>query len=70
MNNSKFSQLIDQLSNYLAPRKGLLPLIGIGFIILNLFFQIVPLGWVSSSHLFLHFGLIIAIIGLMLYWVL
>ncbi|MBI9047826.1 MAG: hypothetical protein JEZ00_00285 [Anaerolineaceae bacterium] len=66
----KLSQLIDQISNFLAPRKGLLPLIGIAFILVNFLFQIIPLGWVSSSHLFLHFGLILSIIGLMLYWVL
>jgi hypothetical protein len=68
--NKSLSHLVDQISNYLAPRKGLLPLIGIGFIILNLIFQIAPLGWVSTSQLFMHIGLIIAIIGLMLYWVL
>ena len=66
----RISQLIDQLSNYLADRKGLLPLIGILLIIINFIFQIIPAGWLSSSNLFMHLGLIIAIIGLMLYWVL
>ena len=66
----RLSQLIDQLSNYLADRKGLLPLIGVLFIVINFVFQLVPGGWLSTSNLFLHLGLIIAILGLMLYWVL
>ena len=68
--NHKFSKFIDKLSNYLAGRKGLLPLVGILLILINLFFQIVPLGWLTTSNLFLHFGVILSILGLMLYWVL
>jgi hypothetical protein len=64
------SRLIDQLSNYLANRKGLLPLIGILLIIINFIFQIIPAGWLSTSNLFMHLGLILSILGLMLYWVL
>ncbi len=65
------SKLLDWLSEYLAHRKGLLPLIGILFIIVNLIFQFVfePF-WLTTSNLFLHIGLIIAIIGLMLAWAL
>lgn len=68
--NLKLSKLIDRLSNYLAVRKGLLPLVGILLILINLFFQMVPLGWLTTSNLFLHLGVIISIIGLMFYWVL
>jgi hypothetical protein len=67
------SKLIDNLSEYFAVRKGLLPIIGILFIVLNLFLQFIPLGWfawLQQTNLFLHFGLIIAIFGLMLAWVL
>jgi hypothetical protein len=65
------SKLIDVLSEYLARRKGLLPLIGIVLIVLNLGLQIIVPGmWLASSNLFLHFGLIIAILGLMLAWAL
>jgi hypothetical protein len=65
------SKLLDLLSEYLAHRKGLLPLIGIILIILNLILQFVfePF-WLTTSNLFLHIGLIIAIIGLMLAWAL
>ncbi len=68
--NLRLSKFIDKLSNYLADRKGLIPLVGVLFILVNLFFQIVPLGWLTTSNLFLHLGIILSVLGLMLYWVL
>lgn len=65
------SKLLDLLSEFLARRKGLLPLIGIGFIMLNLGVQFIAPGmWLATSNLCLHFGLILAIVGLMLAWAL
>jgi hypothetical protein len=65
------SKLLDKLSEFLAHRKGLLPLLGILLILLNLLLQfILPPSWLLSSNLFLHFGLVIAIFGLMLAWAL
>ncbi len=65
------SRLVDWLSEYLARRKGLLPLIGLLLIVINLVFQFVlPPGWLVSSNLLLHLGLIIAVLGLMLAWAL
>jgi len=64
------SRFIDRLSDFLAHRKGLLPLIGLLFILINLTLQFLPPMWLASSNLFLHIGLIIAIIGLMLAWAL
>jgi uncharacterized protein YqfA (UPF0365 family) len=65
------SKLLDTLSEYLAHRKGLLPLIGIIFIIVNLILQFIPVPlWLTSSNLLLHIGIIVAIIGLMLAWAL
>ena len=65
------SKLIDKASNYFAHRKGLLPLIGILFVIVN---YILPLliGWnfITTSNLFLHLGVIVAIFGMMLGWAL
>lgn len=65
-----FSKLIDDLSNYFAPRKGLLPIIGIILIILNFIVGLLPLGWIASSDVLLHLGVIVAIIGIMLAWAL
>jgi hypothetical protein len=65
------SKLFDFLSEYLARRKGLLPLMGIVLIFLNLILQfILPPGWLTSSNFFLHVGIIISIFGLMLAWAL
>lgn len=65
------SRFVDWLSEYLAHRKGLLPLIGIGLIFLNLVLQfLLPPGWLVSSNLFLHIGLLVAILGLMIAWAL
>lgn len=62
---------LDKLSNFLAHRKGLLPFLGILLVILNGVLQFFPgVGWVSSSNLFLHIGVILAIFGLMLAWAL
>ena len=63
---AKISDFLDHASEFLAARKGLLPLIGIGLVLLNLVFQVLPAGWISSSNLFLHLGIILAILGLLL----
>ena len=65
------SRWVDWLSEFLARRKGLLPLLGLLLIALNLLFQfILPPGWLLSTNLLLHLGLIIAILGLMIAWAL
>ena len=65
------NSFLDKLSNFLARRKGLLPLLGILLVIINGVLQFFPgLGWLSSSNLFLHLGVILAIFGLMLAWAL
>ena len=46
-----FSQLLDTISNYLAKRKGLLPMIGMVMIITNFFLQL--LEFVFHSLLFI-----------------
>jgi hypothetical protein len=63
-------KLIDKLSEFLAPRKGLLPILGMVLIVFNFFVQLLPATWVSQTNLFLHIGLILAIFGLMLAWAL
>ena len=65
------SKLLDRLSEFLARRKGLLPLVGILLIVANLILQfLLPPGWLVSTNLLLHAGLVIAIFGLMLAWAL
>ena len=66
------SNILDWLSNYLAHRKGLLPLIGIFLVLLNFIIQFFfPFGhWLTASNLMLHLGVVIAIFGMMLAWAL
>ncbi|MDK1027975.1 MAG: hypothetical protein QGM50_11475 [Anaerolineae bacterium] len=66
------SKLLDWLSNFLVHRKGLLPLIGILFVLINFILQFVmPSGhWLASSNLFLHAGIVSAIFGMLLAWAL
>ena len=67
----KFSEFLDSGSNFLAGRKGLLPLTGIGLIILNFILVIfLPEWFFSRTNIFLHLGIIVALIGQMLAWAL
>lgn len=62
------NELMDRLNEFMSERRGMLPLIGIGLIILNFVLHLLPLGdlWLITSNLFLHLGLIIALIGILL----
>lgn len=68
--NKTFSKLLDRISNYLAVRKGLLPIIGIILVVVNLIIKILLPGWLAESDLFLHLGIFTAILGFMLAWAL
>lgn len=65
-----FSSFLDRVSELFAHRKGLLPLLGLLLVALNFVFRLVPAGWLSTSDLFLHLGVILAILGFMLAWAL
>jgi hypothetical protein len=65
------SKLLDRISEFLAHRKGLLPIIGLILILCNLAVQFtVPGNLLATSNLLLHLGLFAAILGLMLAWAL
>jgi hypothetical protein len=64
------SKLVDRASEFFAPRKGLLPMIGILLIVANFIVQFFSPSWLSDSNLLLHLGVLIAIFGLMLAWAL
>jgi hypothetical protein len=67
-----FSNLLDRTSEYLASRKGLLPLAGIIMILLNfLLAATLPSDWfIIRTNVFLHLGLVVALLGQMLAWAL
>jgi hypothetical protein len=65
------SKLLDHMSEFLAHRKGLLPIIGLLLIVINLLIQFIfPGSFLATTNLSLHIGLIVAIFGLMLSWAL
>ncbi len=66
----KFSRFLDQMSDFFAHRKGLLPLIGVLLVAANFILQFTSSGWLGSSDLLLHLGVIIAILGILLAWAL
>jgi hypothetical protein len=68
--NKKFSFALDKISEFFARRKGLLPLLGLLLVILNIFFQLVPVGWSTQTSFFLNLGIVVAIIGFLLAWAL
>jgi hypothetical protein len=66
-----FSEFLDDISEFLATRKGLLPLIGIGLIAINfILVSVFPEWFIARTNLFLHLGIIVALIGQMLAWAL
>jgi uncharacterized membrane protein YiaA len=66
-----FSKFLDQASEFLAHRKGLLPLVGILFILLNLVIVLIwPASIFATANILLHLGLVVALFGLMLSWAL
>jgi hypothetical protein len=66
--DKQINQFLDRTSDFLGRRPGLLPLVGIALILVNFILQIFPGPdvWLAGSNLFLHAGLITAIIGLLL----
>ena len=68
---AQFSRLLDNMSEFLAARKGLLPVLGILLIIINGVLQFIPgAGWLATTNLLLHIGVVLAITGIMLAWAL
>lgn len=63
----RLSKLLDFLSEFLAERKGLLPILGIGLVALNLVFKIVSgVDTIAELDLFLHLGIVVGLLGLLL----
>jgi hypothetical protein len=62
------NNLLDRASDSLARKPGMLPLLGIGLVLFNFLLQIFPGpgSWLVDSNLFLHLGLIVGLLGLML----
>jgi hypothetical protein len=63
-------KLLRRLSDFLARSPGLPILVAVGLILLNFLFQLLPnepvIGWVAKTHLFLHVGLTLGLLGILL----
>lgn len=66
----RINRFFDWLSNYLSARKGMLPLFGVMMVLLNFVLQFITTGWIVESDIFLHLGVIVAIIGILIAWAL
>lgn len=65
------STFLEKLSEFLAPRKGLLPLLGVLLVLINYLLQFFPAaGWVAETDLLLHLGIVLAILGILVAWAL
>ncbi len=63
------NDLVEKLNDFFATRPGLLPMLGVALVVLNLLLQIFPgpgSGWLVDSNLFLHIGVILSVVGILL----
>ena len=63
------SKWIDRISDYIAVRRGLPILLGVGLVVLNYVLRAIPetqLGFVESTDLLLHLGVIVGLLGVLL----
>lgn len=59
--------ILDRLSEFLARRRGLPTMIAILFVLINLILQFVPgLEWLARTNVFLHLGVVIGLLGILL----
>jgi hypothetical protein len=61
------SRWLDRISEFLAPRRGLPTLVGIGLVLLNYVLQFVPgLEAFAATDTLLHLGVALGLFGLLL----
>ena len=63
------SRLLDRVSDYIAAHRAMPVLLGVLLVVLNYVLRIIPgtqLGFVESTDLLLHLGIIVGLIGILL----
>ena len=66
--------LVDNISNFLAQRKGLPVFVGVGLVLVSLVLNLFPAlreaagfwGWLIHGNLLLHLGVIIGLLGILI----
>ncbi len=63
-------KLLQRISDFMARLPGVPVLVAVGLVILNLVLQLLPawpvVVWLAQTNLFLHIGLIVGFLGLLL----
>jgi hypothetical protein len=57
---------LDRLSAFIARYKGLPTMLAVLLVVLNFILQFLNLGWLSSSNLLLHLGIVVGLLGVLL----
>lgn len=66
---TRINKILDLFATFLAHHKGLLPIVGILFIVINAILQFTAMSnIVAETNLFLHVGIVVALIGFLLAW--
>lgn len=64
------SELLKRAGDFLARMPGLPIIVAVGLVAINFLFQLLPawpvVGWLAHTHLFLHVGLILGFVGILL----
>jgi len=64
-------KLLKRMSDFLARVPGLPVIVAVGLVALNFVLQLLPaawpvVGWLARTHLFLHVGVILGFLGILL----
>jgi low affinity Fe/Cu permease len=63
------SRLLDRISDYVAAHRGMPVFIAVVLVVINFILRLIPgvqLGFVETSDVFLHLGIIVGFLGLLL----
>jgi hypothetical protein len=63
------SKILDGISDYVSAHRGVPVLLGVALVVLNYILLIIPgvqLGFVETTNLFLHVGVIVGLVGVLL----
>ncbi|HHN93833.1 MAG TPA: hypothetical protein ENK17_03620 [Anaerolineae bacterium] len=67
--STTFTKLLERISNFLATYPGLPILIAVGLVMVNFILVLLPawpvVGWLARTDLFLHLGVILGLIGVL-----
>ena len=66
--DQQINELVERVNNFMVRRPGILPLVGVLFILFNFLLHLYPGpdAWIAESNLLLHIGLLLSIVGLLL----